>query len=407
MRILVVYPEIPFPANSGAEIRLLALIRGLSQAHEIDLIALSDEADPSHRMIPLKGYFGKIYVILKSKQSLLKQLLPSVIRLFRGIPFYTKYGESRELNHQLRQITEHVRYDAVIIEKTFMAPHVRGLCSNQGTVSVLTMHNVDSLLYERVFYSEKRLFHQLKLLLTLVPLRRWETKIASCFDLVVTVSEADRKILLAHDPNLAVRVVENGVDTDANRLIGRGGRQKKIIFVGALGYPPNVDAVWHLHDEIMPLLHQNHPDCELLVVGKTPPASITKLDGRRGITLKANVETVKPYYQQALVSVVPLTSGGGTRLKILESMALGTPVVSTRIGCEGLDVVQGHHLLIADDMKEIVQYVEKLLTDPVLWTHLAENGRKLVEDRYNWNTISCNYMKMLVELSQKKTPKRV
>jgi glycosyltransferase involved in cell wall biosynthesis len=170
-----------------------------------------------------------------------------------------------------------------------------------------------------------------------------------------------------------------------------------------MGYPPCVDAVLYFCREIFPRIRRTLGTAELWIVGRDPRPEVMQLNGD-GVHVTGRVDEVIPYYQQSAVSVVPLRAGGGTRLKILEAMALGRPVVSTTIGCEGLEVVDGEHLLIADNCEQFAEKTVRLLTDRQIYQHISTNGRQLVEARYDWDKIAGRLMEVYAELIAQRDP---
>jgi glycosyltransferase involved in cell wall biosynthesis len=161
-----------------------------------------------------------------------------------------------------------------------------------------------------------------------------------------------------------------------------------LVFVGAMHWRPNQDAIQYFVDEILPLVRDRRPDVSIAVVGQEPPAHIQKLDSLPGVHIVGRVDDVRPYVDAATVYVVPLRIGGGTRLKILEALAMGKAVVSTSVGAEGLDVVDGEHILIADSADEFADRIERLLADPSLRGKLGRAGRALVTERYRWDSLA-------------------
>jgi glycosyltransferase involved in cell wall biosynthesis len=160
-----------------------------------------------------------------------------------------------------------------------------------------------------------------------------------------------------------------------------------ILYIGTLSWPPNVNAVRFLVDDVLPRVRRSLPGARLTVVGKTPPPEIQRLareDGR--ITVAANVDDVMPYFRDAHVLAVPLQAGGGTRLKILEAFAAGLPVVSTAVGCEGLRVQDGQHLVVAE-REDFAGAIASLLSDPARAQALAERARVVARERYDWHVV--------------------
>jgi glycosyltransferase involved in cell wall biosynthesis len=230
-------------------------------------------------------------------------------------------------------------------------------------------------------------------------MRGWEARHAARFDRCLVVSEVEAQRLHAVAAGAAVSVVPNGVDTAALRPLPEAAVGKRLIFVGHLRYPPNVDAVRFLSRHILPALRAHIPEARLTVVGEGAPRVLREFSGRDDMDLVGRASSPLPYYQDAQVAVVPLRAGGGTRLKILEAMALGRPVVSTTLGCEGLAVENCKHLLVANDAEGFAAAVARLLTDRGLAARLIREARTLVERDYDWTGIAerllCVYDELL------------
>ena len=196
--------------------------------------------------------------------------------------------------------------------------------------------------------------------------------------------QADRDYLLKNDLASRTYVVPNVV-----AMNGWGGQDYSrevlpvILFCGQLSYPPNEEGVIFFCKKVLPRIREVRPDVQLMVVGQNPTQKVLELGHSPGVLVKGSVPSTEPFYRQAVLTVVPLLHGGGTRIKILEAMILHTPVVSTSIGCEGLEVVDGEHLLIADDPEVFAQRCLQLLENPHARATLARNAYRLVKDRYD------------------------
>jgi len=400
MKILMVNPNLPYPPRSGNTIRLFNLIKGLSQTDKVDLIAIvSDNSTTQEDIASLRKYCRNVYLASRTKQSRLRQVWSIIRKISIGEPFFTKYVQSADLERLLYRITLENQYDIITIEHSVMAKYLDFLHPHHNAKTVLVMHDIASSLYERRYRSERKVLEKLKLLLTCLPLRKWEVRMARRFSRVVTMSGADRELFLSLGSGCTISVVANGVDTGTYLPFPQEDRGKNILLIGSMDYKPNVDAAHYFVRDIFPAVRKRHPDCTLTIVGKSAPEDIQRLTEEPGVNVHSDVDDVRPYYKKALVSVVPLRSGGGTRLKILEAMALGTPVVSTSIGCEGLDVANNRNILIADEPADFAQQITNLLTDLELWNRLSLNGRALVQKNYDWEQITREYRAMLEELT--------
>ena len=230
-------------------------------------------------------------------------------------------------------------------------------------------------------------------------MRRWKPRFAQKFSRTVTVSALDRKLLLDANPRLKVDVVPNGVDTQALQLLPPAENGPVLIFVGNMDYLPCVDAVVTFHREVLPIIRNAQPDVSLWIVGINPRPEVRALEGD-GVHVTGWVDDLRSYYQRSSVVIVPLRAGSGTRLKILEAMALGRPVVSTTLGCEGLEVIDGEHLFIADRPVEFAGRVLDLLRDRYLGQEISKRARELVVNRYDWNPIARKLEQIYTEVAE-------
>jgi glycosyltransferase involved in cell wall biosynthesis len=216
-------------------------------------------------------------------------------------------------------------------------------------------------------------------------LRLWwyQTRAIRRFDRVFVCSDRDRRRLGRDN----VVVVPNGVAVPPE-LPAREPDARTILFCGVLSYAPNVDAIRFFVSAILPRVRHEVPDARLLVVGRTPTPEIRALHDGTTVVVEADVPSVAAYYRRAALAVAPLRMGGGTRIKILEAWALGVPVVSTTIGCEGLEGVNGIHLRVADEPDRFARACVELLRDPSVGAPLAVAGRQLVRERYRWEAVT-------------------
>jgi glycosyltransferase involved in cell wall biosynthesis len=390
---------LPIPERSGTNIRIMNLIRGLSsKGEDVDLITFNDKSKVQDDFIELKKHCRNVCLVPWEKNPKLLQLWPILQRFLQWEPFILKYYEKEGFKKQLGKIASENNYNIIVIEHSVMAKYFYCLHQNHGAKTVLVMHDIAFSLYQLRYRYERNIFEKMKLLLSMLPFKKWESKMASLFDMVITVSEHDKKLLLSRMHKVDVRVVANGVNTKINQPFSREARRENILFIGAMDYEPNVDAILYFCNEIFDLIKKSRPNCNLIIVGRSPTEKIIRLGNRPGIIIAGEVKEVKPFYEKSLVAIVPLRSGGGTRLKILEAMALGTPVVSTSIGCEGLEVKNGENILVADIPSDFSQMVISLITDVALWKCISLKARALVEETYDWEKISSGYHDILHEL---------
>jgi polysaccharide biosynthesis protein PslH len=213
--------------------------------------------------------------------------------------------------------------------------------------------------------------------------RREELRACHRMDRVLTVSEEDRRALRTELPGLEAAVVPNGVDLERFSPAGEP-KGASAVFVGKMDYRPNVDAVRWFCAEVLPRVRAAVPGFVFTVVGSRPVSAVRELGRLPGVRVTGRVAETRPYVRDAAIAVVPLRAGSGTRLKILEALAMGRPVVSTTLGCEGLDTVDGAHLAVADSPEGFAERVVRLLRHDGERARLGRHGRQLVAERYGW-----------------------
>jgi polysaccharide biosynthesis protein PslH len=217
-------------------------------------------------------------------------------------------------------------------------------------------------------------------------MRAFEKKALAMFDHVAAVSEQDADTMRSWFGARSVSTIPNGVDVKFYENVGRTERLDRILYCASMDSYVNQDAVMYFIKQVLPIIWQKRPGLQFMILGSKPPAFITALASDR-IIVTGSVPDVRPLLDQASACVVPLRIAGGSRLKILEALAAGLPVISTSIGAEGLDVEPGKHLLIADQEAAFAEATIRLLEDRSLQQSLRESGRRLVHERYDWRMI--------------------
>jgi glycosyltransferase involved in cell wall biosynthesis len=219
-------------------------------------------------------------------------------------------------------------------------------------------------------------------------MRRYEGECGERFDAVIAISEPDRESFEEDYGWRHVRAIETSVDLDYFRTAGRPEVPDRVVFVGSMDWLPNQDGVKYFVERVWPLVRRRRHGATFRVVGRNPPPEIRRLSGVDGVEVAGTVPDVRPYLDEAAVMAVPLLVGGGTRLKIFEAMAMGKAVVSTTVGAEGLSVIPGEHLLIADDPSGFADAVVSTLESPEHRAALGDAARRLVNERFGTEPVA-------------------
>jgi glycosyltransferase involved in cell wall biosynthesis len=221
-------------------------------------------------------------------------------------------------------------------------------------------------------------------------MEKFEREACRRFDLVVAVSEVDENLMRSSYGLQRVATVPTGVDTDYFRPSGRVARDaNNVVFVGAMDWMPNQDGVQFFVREAWPAIRRDLPDATFTIVGRNPPSGVRALAGdSAGVTVTGSVSDVRPYLERAALTVVPLRVAGGTRLKIYEALGMELPVVSTRIGAEGLPLVDGEHVTLADSSAELAERCAALLRNRAQAERLGRSGAEFVRSRFAWDQVT-------------------
>jgi sugar transferase (PEP-CTERM/EpsH1 system associated) len=406
MRILYFSPRKCWPVNAGARLRDYQLARQLARRASVTYFGLFDPGEKAHEpendgLVPPEAIFERSMLLPKAPAYGLWNLLRG---LAGPTPVTVLNYTSRSVSAALADLGREMNFDAVQVEGIHLARYMPVLRAFPGRPPVLCdWHDLFSESMTRYSEATASLPRRLYARRTIRLLKGMETEMLRVCDAHLAVSDRDKRRLLESCPSATLHVIENGVDTDYHsdermedayarwplREEGTGGygQRNRIVFVGAMNYHANIDAVTHFASRIWPRIRERIPELSFSIVGRTPAPAVTALGGQPGIEVSGTVADVRPYYREAFVVVVPLRRGSGTRLKILEAMAAGVPVVSTTLGAEGLEAEPGEEILIANTPEDTVEAIVRLHRSPGLRQALQERGRKLVACRYDWRVI--------------------
>lgn len=377
-QVLVVSPYSPAPAVHGGAVRMLNLIREMNEKCDVTLISFTDtpaESSPES-LAELQAICRDVVLLPRDLHSYGGRLLPIAMHGF----FSERMFEMIEIWLEKRA------FDVVQIEYTNMAHYLPPPCP--GMLRVLVEHDVSFVAAERARQNETSRLRRAALWVDGLRTLRHEVRSVEQADRILTMSENDRETLARFVDPEPISVVPNGVSCRDFPYAPEEAEPATILFVGFFRHPPNVEAVLHFAQEVLPRIHAEVPDAIFRVVGAYPPAAIQRLaeDDRR-IEVEGMVPETASHYRRATVFVAPILVGSGTRLKILEAMASGCPVVSTTVGAEGLGAGEGE-IRIADDPEAFARAVVEVLSDRERSVTLARQAREFAEKNYDWPAIA-------------------
>jgi polysaccharide biosynthesis protein PslH len=377
MRILFLSAWCPLPADNGSKLRISQLLRGLAHKHTIDLLAFAPEDPGLDAVRKMQAICDSVELLLETPFA--GRMGDGLRGLFSKRPRSVLANYSPAMAATVRECSKR-HYDLVIASQIHMAPYA------------LLMPNIPRLLEEveltllhDQFTGQKQISPRLRYGLTWWKTRHYIADLLQHFAGATVASEGERHLLQTLVPqNFHIALVPNGVD-----MAGCAGdfgppEPDTLIYPGALSYDANFDAVTYFAGSVLPLIRTHRPEVKLLVTGRVTPSQVEAFSSTEGIEFTGYLPNVRPAIARSWAEVVPLRKGGGTRLKVLEALALGTPVISTSKGIEGLELLPERDVLVADTVEDLVAQTLRLLETPELRQQLAANGR-LAAARYDWS----------------------
>jgi len=391
MRVLYLSPRVCWPLRSGAHLRDFHLASQIASRASLTLLGLDAEMPSFEEDVR----YERLAELYDSETVRVRRAAGyGTVKLFRGFlgptPVSILNFTSAAATAALERLFSEHTFDAVQVESVHLFAYAQRIRQIAPKVPMLCdWHNIESEIQDRYAENYSRGLRRLYARRTSHLLRRFEQKFLRLGDAHTVCSERERQLLLSLEPEARIEVIENGVDVSYFSQVERlpGGPRRCLVYVGLMEYHANVDAVRYFAREVWPRVRELRPELEFKIVGARPTAEVMALSSQDGITVTGTVDDLRPYYREALAAVVPLRVGGGTRLKILEAMAAGVPVVSTSLGAEGLSAEDGKEIVLTDTSAAMADAVAGLDVESPGWRSLSENGKRLVLSRYDWPVI--------------------
>lgn len=384
MNALIIDEEVPWPLNTGKRLRTYNLVQRLQREHHITYLC-----------------YGTPDAVLPDCPNVTLVTLPSPILEQKGVRFYWSLlcnllsskpyivdrHYSKQLADQAAALVAHGSFDLLHCEWTPYSENISQLFGRIPTV--LSAHNVEAQIWERYYLTETNPLKKAYIYLQWKKLVRYEAQAARRYTVISTVSEPDRDIFVQQYGCPQTEVVANGVDEQYFAPIETAVQPGSMVFTGSMDWRPNQDGVKYFIEEVFPLIRRRVTDATFTVVGRKPPQWLVELAAATdGVTVTGTVDDVRPYIARSALYVVPLRVGGGSRLKILEALAMDKIVLSTSVGAEGLAVEEGKTALLRDTAHELADTACQVLDDPACFQQLGKDGRTLILQQYTWDAIT-------------------
>lgn len=397
MRILYLSPWFPYPPIYGSKIRLYNLLSGLAEHHEVTLISFTDTEIQPVWIEHIKQICSN--VILIPQDPFRQSRTRSIIGWISPRPSSVVATYSPLMQAEAQRMFMEWHPDRVIAYTFVTAPYALG---SRDTIKVLDIENLMFNMMHENYQRANGVLAKMRRWLAWKKFLSYERNLYTQFGKVLVASKVDKEKVAKFlgIPKPSIDIVPNGAQPSKINAFREKPQNDTLIFTGSLTYHANYEAIYYFLDQIFPLIIAEVPNVHLRVTGSTKGVDLKSLRICDQVEFTGFVDDINSLVTSSWVSIVPILSGGGTRLKILESMAYGTPVISTSKGAEGLDIINGEHILIADSPGEFAKRTIELLHDPLLRTRLAQNAHRLISENYNWDSIRNDFCRIVESAGQ-------
>jgi polysaccharide biosynthesis protein PslH len=381
MKILMLTPYLPFPLHSGGQIRSYNLLKNLSKKHQVTLFSFIRSNKEREYIPELEQHCHKVKVFKRRQAWDLRNIILSGLTPY---PFLVSIYFSRAVKKAILRELQNADYDLIHAETFYVMPN---LPSSVKLPTLLVEQTIEYLVYQRFVENFKLFFLRPLLYFDVFKIKFWEKHFWQKATRLVAMSVSDKNIMDKSVKHKKVDVVANGVDVDHfNEIKPEKPKEPTVLFVGNFKWLPNKDAAKFLVSKIWPLIKQKLPHAKLWIVGRNPTADILNLKKAGSIKITGDIKDIRTAFSQSHVMLAPIRNGRGTKYKVLEAMASQVPVVTTKLGIEGIEAKGS--VIVTDTANDLAEKTIKVLTNQKLAKTMAKKAQKIVYQTYNWQSIS-------------------
>jgi polysaccharide biosynthesis protein PslH len=408
MKLLWLNAGLLLPLDKGGKLRTWHVMRHLAARHDITYLSFADASQTDADRAGMREVCARLETVPRTDpaKGTWRFHADAARYLVDAVPYAVAKYRSAAYRAKLERLLARERFDAVVCD---FLPPVVNLPQRLPCPSIVFTHNVEAEIWRR--HAEQASNPLSKQLLTQQWRRmlRFEAAALARFDLTLAVSEADRRTFERLYPGsltTPVHVVQTGVETGFFKPSSVAPGPAHMVFTGSMDWLPNEDGMTYFCREILPKIRQSEPEATLSIIGRAPTPVVKQLAEIPGVEVTGRVDDVRPHIAKGAVYVVPLRTGGGTRLKIFEAMSMAKAVVSTTIGAEGLPVTNGRDLVIADEPARFADAAVRLMRDADARRAIEVAARRLVVERYDWSAVAADFEGALLKAAGVTTGQR-
>lgn len=385
LNILFICNKSPWPAREGGPIAMYNLIDGLASAgHKVKILAINTNkytVNPEDipEVIKQKTGIELVYIDLSVKP------IPAFRNMVLNKSYHVERFISPEFDEKLISILKENKFDIVQFELVYMSPYIETIRKYSKAKIILRAHNIEHLIWQRIAEGTKNFFKKFYINHLVNTLQNYELSILDKYDGIVPITNEDAEFFEAHSSK-PVFPVSFGINLDNFEIFEKQEVENAVFHIGAMNWMPNDEGIKWFLKEVFPLLHQNLPDLKIYLAGREMPDWLKNLK-LENVVVVGEVPDALEFISSKSISIAPLLSGSGIRVKIIESMAMGKVVVSTSIGAEGINYTDGENIMIADSPEDFCEAIKALFQKPEESKRIGENARKLVSEEHSTKKI--------------------
>lgn len=383
MKILLISFDFPYPPSGGSISRDYNLIKQLSRKNNIFWINRTLRGNiPEQFKDEMRKYCSDMRIIVWKYPHNISAFIKSI---FKNKPYIIERFADNEMKDIVERTINEIEFDLILCDHIYLVQYLpRDI---EERIPVIANNEDNGFTYYKRLSESKNFIRALYGKFEWKKMLKYEIGIYNRFKALITTSEKEKELIMPYLNDVQIGVIKNGVDIGYFKPALRKDFRPNIVYTSWLKYYPNQQAASNFALKVFPKIKKSISDANFFIVGKEPPENIVKLSKIDGITVTGEVDDVRQFIANADIAVVPLEVGGGTRLKILEAMAMGIPVVSTSLGAEGLDLTNGENIIISDNYSEMAEKIIYLLNNKKLCGEISKSALSFVKEKYDWDSI--------------------
>lgn len=385
MKILIITPRIPYPPYRGDKLKIFNISRILSKTNDVHIVSFYRNESDKELVKPIEELGIKVSLV---RLTLIESIFNALLAIFLTIPFQVAWYKSSRMKKSVEDLLKQNSFDVVYYHLIRSSQYLSKI-QDKSCLNIIDFTDAVSLYLSRMFEQEKNYIKKIFIRTELKRIKNYEN-IAEKFDALFICSEIDRQFLIDKGIKQDIQILNNGIDTDYFVSEQNDYDFKRIIFTGNMPYYANSDAVIYFTKDILPLITKKDPEVRFYIVGQHPPLMIKKL-ASENVIVTGYVKDIRAEYLKSAVNVAPMRFGAGTLNKVLESIALGIPVVATSISMLGLPKELAKFVFIADTPAEFANTVLEVINNPSIRNELMVEGKTIISKTLSWNNIVSDF----------------